>query len=170
MGEKRFNSQQCVDPIVCQIFREPIASGTKTTCTKATTIETSAAKPSVNRELLFDSPSLVSSVMHGSRSRQRSRSPNARFTNTYDSEPILDTSPNTTIRRSYNYSSSSKKSVPSYNTDTIEVRSRDLPAELKDVPLSNDLLPGPGTKVTTTVSNMLNNFMEENSYPTIFTD
>lgn len=70
----------------------------------------------------------------------------------YDSEPILDTTPNSTLRRSYNYSSTSKKTVPSYNTDIIEVESSALPAELKDVPLSNDLLPGPGTKVTTTVS------------------
>lgn len=97
--------------------------------------------------------------MHESRSRQRSRSPNFQRSlesqivrDVYDSEPILDTTPNSTIRRSYNYSSTSKKTVPSYNTDVIEVESNSLPLELKDVPLSNDLLPGPGTKVTTTVS------------------
>lgn len=97
--------------------------------------------------------------MHESRSRQRSRSPNFNrhiesqiVRDVYDSEPILDTTPNSTIRRSYNYSSTSKKTVPSFNTDIIEVESNALPPELKDVPLSNDLLPGPGTKVTTTVS------------------
>lgn len=108
----------------------------------------------VNRELKFDSPSLVSSV------RQRSRSPNYQ-TNVesqitrdvkYDTEPVLDTTPNSTMSRSYhNYSKSSARNVTPYNTEIVEMDTTDLPAELKDAPISSDLLPGPGTKVTTTV-------------------
>lgn len=108
----------------------------------------------VNRELKFDSPSLVSSV------RQRSRSPN--FQNNvetqintrdvkYDTEPVLDTTPNSTMSRSYNYSKTSSRNATPYNTEIVEMDTTDLPAELKDVPISSDLLPGPGTKVTTTV-------------------
>lgn len=108
----------------------------------------------VNRELKFDSPSLVSSV------RQRSRSPNYQ-TNVesqitrdakYDTEPVLDTTPNSTMSRSYhNYSKTSSRNVTPYNTEIVEMDTTDLPAELKDAPISSDLLPGPGTKVTTTV-------------------
>lgn len=108
----------------------------------------------VNRELKFDSPSLVSSV------RQRSRSPN--FQNNvetqintrdvkYDTEPVLDTTPNSTMSRSYNYSKTSARNASPYNTEIVEMDTTDLPAELKDAPISSDLLPGPGTKVTTTV-------------------
>lgn len=139
---------------------EPSSRINKSTRTRTTSTGSGVSKPTVNRELNFDSPSLVSSVMHESRSRQRSRSPNfQRHLESqivrdigYDSEPILDSTPNSTIRRSYNYSKTNKQTVPSYNTDIIEVETSALPAELKDVPLSNDLLPGPGTKVTTTVS------------------
>lgn len=111
----------------------------------------------MNRELKFDSPTLLSS--HETRTRQRSRSPNyvdSQITRdvTYDTEPVLDTTPNSTMKRSYNYSktSSSSRNVAPYNTDIVEMGTTDLPPELKDVPISNDLLPGPGTKVTTTVS------------------
>lgn len=117
----------------------------------------------MNRELKFDSPSLVSSIQHESRTRQRSRSPNyqdhieSQITRDikYDNEPVLDTTPNTNVSRSYNYSktsSSSRKAVKPYNTEIVEVDTGDLPPELKDVPISSDLLPGPGTKVTTTVN------------------
>lgn len=117
----------------------------------------------MNRELKFDSPSLVSSIQHESRTRQRSRSPNYQDhvesqimrDIKYDIEPVLDTTPNTNVSRSYNYSktnSSSRKAVKPYNTEIVEVDTGDLPPELKDVPISSDLLPGPGTKVTTTVN------------------
>lgn len=107
----------------------------------------------VNRELKFDSPSLVSSV------RQRSRSPNyqnhieSQITRDvkYDTEPVLDTTPNSTMSRSCNYSKASSRNVTPYNTEIVEMDTTDLPAELKDAPISSDLLPGPGTKVTTTV-------------------
>lgn len=94
--------------------------------------------------------------------RQRSRSPNyqehveSQITRDvkYDTEPVLDTTPNTTMSRSYNYSktSSNTRNVTPYNTEIVEMDTTDLPAELKDVPISSDLLPGPGTKVTTTVN------------------
>lgn len=94
--------------------------------------------------------------------RQRSRSPNyqehveSQITRDvkYDTEPVLDTTPNSTMSRSYNYSktSSNTRNVTPYNTEIVEMDTTDLPAELKDVPISSDLLPGPGTKVTTTVN------------------
>lgn len=107
----------------------------------------------VNRELKFDSPSLVSSV------RQRSRSPNyqnhveSQITRDvkYDTEPVIDTTPNSTMSRSYNYAKTSSRNVTPYNTEIVEMDTTDLPPELKDAPISSDLLPGPGTKVTTTV-------------------
>lgn len=151
-------------------YSEPNSRITKTSRTITTTNSNNALKSNVNRELKFDSPSLVSSVTHESRTRQRSRSPNYQKTvesqiqrdTTYDSEPVLDTTPNSTIKRSYNYSktsSSSKRGIPPYNTEIVEVDTTDLPSELKDVPLSSDLLPQPGTKVTTTVSVLSVNFI-----------
>lgn len=137
------------------IHSEPNTRVTKTmhTVTKSSGGGGGGIKP-VNRELKFDSPSLVSSV------RQRSRSPN--FQNNvetqinardvkYDTEPVLDTTPNSTMSRSYNYSKTSSRNVTPYNTEIVEMDTTDLPSELKDVPISSDLLPGPGTKVTTTV-------------------
>lgn len=104
----------------------------------------------VNRELKFDSPSLLSSTTHESRTRQRSHSPRDI---SYDMEPIVNTTPSSTMNRSYNYSktSSSSRNVVPYKPDIVEMGTTDLPAALKDVPISSDLLPGPGTKVTTTV-------------------
>lgn len=142
---------------------EPSTRVTKTSRTITTSSSGNTLKPNVNRELKFDSPSLVSSVTHESRTRQRSRSPNYQKQVEseivrdvgYDVEPVLDTTPTSTTKRSYNYSktsSSSKTNVTPYSTEIVEVDTGSLPAELKDVPLSNDLLPGPGTKVTTTVS------------------
>lgn len=146
----------------CFVFvwdSEPNAHVIKTSRT-VTTSNTGGSKP-VNRELKFDSPSLLSTT-HESRARQRSRSPNfqsrveSQITRdtAYDTEPVLDTTPNSTMKRSYNYSkaSSSSRNVVPYNTDIVEMDTTDLPAELRDAPISNDLLPGPGTKVTTTVS------------------
>lgn len=74
----------------------------------------------------------------------------------YDTEPVLDTTPNSTMSRSYNYSktSSSSRNVTPYDTKIVEMDTTDLPVELKDVPISSDLLPGPGTKVTTTVNSI----------------
>lgn len=122
----------------------------------------------MNRELKFDSPTLVSSIQHESRTRQRSRSPiyqdhvDSQIIRDikYDNEPMLDTTPNSTVKRSYNYSKTSSNSheVKPYNTEIVEVDTGDLPPELKDVPISSDLLPGPGTKVTTTVSLSLDYF------------
>lgn len=122
--------------------------------TARTITTTSGESKHVNRELKFDSPSLVG--------RHRSRSPNYQDhvesqvvrDIKYDTEPVLDTTPNSTIARSYNYSKSSTnaRNATPYNTEIVEMDTTDLPVELKDVPIANDLLPGPGTKVTTTVS------------------
>lgn len=96
------------------------------------------------------------------RTRQRSRSPNyqdhvesqIQRDITYDTEPVLDTTPNSTNQRTY-YAKTSTRSTP-YNTQIVEMDTTDLPAELKNAPISSDLLPGPGTKVTTTVILTLN--------------
>lgn len=136
---------------------EPSSRVSKTS--RTVTTSSSGGSKAVNRELKFDSPSLVSSV---AQNRQRSRSPNyqehveSQITRDvkYDTEPVLDTTPNSTMSRSYNYSktSSNTRNVTPYNTEIVEMDTTDLPAELKDVPISSDLLPGPGTKVTTTVN------------------
>lgn len=141
-------------------FREPNSRVMKTIRTVTTTNR--SGKPTVNRELNFDSPTLVSSVTHETRSR--SRSPNyqkhieSQITRdvAYDSEPVLDISPTSTSKRTYNYSKTTERKTqavptPTYTTDIVEVNSTDLPSELKNLPISSDLLPGPGTKVTTTV-------------------
>lgn len=124
----------------------------------------------MNRELKFDSPSLVSSILQENRTLQRSRSPNyqenveSQITRdvAYDTEPVLDTTPNSTSKRSYyTKSTSSSRSTP-YNTQIVEMDTTDLPAELKNAPISSDLLPGPGTKVTTTVNQMIFCFENRN--------
>lgn len=118
----------------------------------------------MNRELKFDSPSLVSSITKETRTGPRSRSPNYQHVESqitrdvkYDPEPVLDTTPNSATTCAYNYSktSSSTRKVLPCNTEIVEMDTGDLPAELKDVPISKDLLPGPGTKVTTTVNSPL---------------
>lgn len=142
---------------------EPADRVSKTTRTVTTSRSSGASKPNVNRELTFNSPSLVSSIARESRTQHRSRSPNTTLKRheeshvtrdvAYDTEPVLDTSPTSTAKRTYNYSKTSEHSrreVP-YNTNIVEVETTDLPPELKDIPLSSDLLPQPGTKVTTTV-------------------
>lgn len=140
-------------------FSDPNARVIKTTRTTTTSNTTGTPKP-VNRELKFDSPSLVSSILQENRTRQRSRSPNYRENiesqitrdASYDTEPVLDTTPNSTSKRSYySKASSSSRSTP-YNTQIVEMDTTDLPAELKNAPISSDLLPQPGTKVTTTVN------------------
>lgn len=134
-------------------YREPNVQTTKSTRTVTTT---STDKP-FNRKL--NSPTLVRKVMNiGSRSNSPSFQDNIdsqiRRDVKFDIEPVRDTAPNTTTSRSYNYSktSSSSRNVP-VNTEIVEMDTTDLPAELKNAPISSDLLPGPGTKVTTTVIN-----------------
>lgn len=122
-----------------------------------------SSSKNVNRELKFDSPSYDTQQ----RVRHRSRSPNYQQDHIdtqilrdvkYDTEPVLDTTPNSTMTRKYNtYStktSSSSRNIVPYNTEIVEMDTTDLPVDLKDVPISNDLLPGPGTKVTTTVKHI----------------
>lgn len=76
----------------------------------------------------------------------------------YDSDPTVDNV--STLNRSYNYSSTKKqtsKQVPlphqvvPYNKFTEEIDVSGLPNELNELPIDGGILPGPGTKVTTTV-------------------
>lgn len=127
---------------------------------------------SVNRELNFESPqpsSVVTtktSTIRQSRSRQRSPiNVETHVTRdvSYDSDPTIDNNQTNTINRSYNYSSTKKHSstdravavphqVVPYNEYVDEIDSSALPGELNSLPLDGGILPGPGTKVTTTVS------------------
>lgn len=124
---------------------------------------TDGSKPS-NRSVL-GSPSLVRKVMNESRTRQRSQSPKEReikfdtFNRSpkstrevkFETEPLIETTPNATTTRTYNYSKTTKRNTPAYKTEIVEMNTSDLPPEFKDIPISNDLLPQAGTKVTTTV-------------------
>lgn len=106
----------------------------------------------------LSSPTLVRRTLNQQEARQRSRSPNyqshieSQITRdvAYDSDPVPD--PNYSTQRSYNYSKTSdtKRSGVPYATDIVEVETSELPPELRSVP--SDILPQPGTKVTTTVS------------------
>lgn len=130
--------------------REPNSHTTKTTRTVTTT---STDKP-FNRKL--NSPTLVRKVMN---QRSGSNSPSypdidsqVRRDVKIETEPVKDITPNANTTRTYNYSKtgSSTRNVP-LNTEIVEMDTTDLPAELKNVSISSDLLPAPGTKVTTTV-------------------
>lgn len=107
----------------------------------------------------LSSPTLVRRTLNQQEARQRSRSPNyqshieSQITRdvAYDSDPVPD--PTYSTQRSYKYSKTSdtKRSAGTpYATDIVEVDTSDLPPELRSVP--SDILPQPGTKVTTTVS------------------
>lgn len=77
----------------------------------------------------------------------------------YESEPIVDnvvsSSSTSTMNRSYNNYNTNSRSVEQqivpYN-ETVEVNSKNLASELNELPLAGNIMPGPGTKVTTTVS------------------
>ena len=104
--------------------------------------------------------------MNESRTRQRSQSPkefDIKFDTAnrspklnrevkFETEPLIETTPNSTTTRTYNYSKTTKRSAPPVKTEIVEMGTSDLPSDtFKDVPISHDLLPQPGTKVTTTV-------------------
>lgn len=141
-------------------FSEPVGHVTKTTRTYTANTTGGDRQRSVNRELQYDS----SPDTPHSRSRSRARSPNYQKTIetnvvrdvTYDSDPVLDK--NTTLsNRSYtnDYSTVNRHQqqvVPYQSNEMVEIDPADFPKELNGVPLSNDILPGPGTKVTTTVN------------------
>lgn len=97
-------------------------------------------------------------------SRSRNRSPYEKNIETkvtrdvsYESEPIVDSvvSKTSTINRSYNnYNTNSRpveQQIVPY-TEVVNVDSSNLRNELNELPLAGNILPGPGTKVTTTVS------------------
>lgn len=103
-------------------------------------------------------PAVINSsqtAIRQSRSRQRSptyeRNVETKVTRdvSYDSDPTIDNV--STINRSYNYATSGdRQQVVPYN-EIVEVDTTNLPDELNGLPLSGGILPGPGTKVTTTV-------------------
>lgn len=123
--------------------------------TRSTTKTSGVAKP-------LSSPTLVRRTLNQQEARQRSISPNykSHVTRdvTYDTEPVPDYSTQST----YNYSRTTdkKRSGAPYATDIVEVETSELPPELRNV--SSDILPQPGTKVTTTVSFIFDFNMEFN--------
>lgn len=75
---------------------------------------------------------------------------------------------NTTLsKRSYtsDYSTVNRHQqvVPYQNNEIVEIDPADFPKELNGVPLSSDILPGPGTKVTTTVSQYIRCILQNNN-------
>ncbi|XP_055301560.1 mucin-2-like isoform X1 [Sitodiplosis mosellana] len=153
------------------------SSATKTICTETSTT-TDESKPSTRSVL--GSPSLVRKVMNESRTRQRSpspkerdikfdtvnRSPKASREVKFDSGPLIEITPNSTTTRTYNYSKTTTRNASPYKTEIVEMDTTDLPPELKDVPISNDLLPQPGTKVTTTVKTFSYEIPDDTKTPT----
>lgn len=154
---------------------EPSSNVTRTTKTYTSTGNIAGRQPSASRELHFDSPlpagttTKTTTTVRQSRSRQRSPATETQTHVTrdvsYDSDPTVDNlqSTSSTINRSYNtnsYRSSSRGGAPAehvpqqlvpYNEFVDELDAGSLPAELSGLPLDGGLLPGPGTKVTTTV-------------------
>lgn len=114
-----------------------------------TTTNGGSPKPSVK----FESPSLVSEVLRSPQFKRRTETTTQTSRDVkYDTEPII-TSPPSTLQRSHEYSkttSSTNRTVP-INTDIVEVETTDLPLELKNANLPEDLKPQPGTKITTTI-------------------
>lgn len=121
------------------------------------------SKSSVNRE--FNLSPIITTETTTRQSRSRNRSP-AYEKNietkvsrdiSYDSEPIVDNvaSSTSTINRSYNNYNTNTRSVEQqivpYN-EIVGVNTNNLTNELNELPLAGNILPGPGTKVTTTVS------------------
>lgn len=152
--------------LYCVFFRrEPAQTNYSTTTTKLYKEQTGKT-PAVNRELNFDSPPAVvttkTSTIRQSRSRQRSPvhvETHVSRDVSYDSDPTVDNV--STLNRTYNYSSTKKQSskpvplphqVVPYNEFTEEIDVSGLPSELNGLPIDGGILPGPGTKVTTTVS------------------
>lgn len=149
--------------------RETPSNNYSTTTTKVYK-EQSGKNAVVNRELNFDSPPAVvttkTSTIRQSRSRQRSPvhiETHVTRDISYDSDPTVDNV--ATLNRSYNYSSTKKQTaaasqqlpvvphqVVPYNEYTEEIDASGLPSELNGLPIDGGILPGPGTKVTTTVS------------------
>ncbi|XP_031630790.1 uncharacterized protein LOC116345506 isoform X2 [Contarinia nasturtii] len=143
---------------------EPHLNGVKTVRTETTTTDNNV-KPS-NRSVL-GSPSLVRKVMNESRIRGQSPTPKEheikfdKFDQSpkltrevkFETEPVLDSIPKATTTRTYNYSktTSTTRNATPLKTEIVEMDTTDLPAELKNAPISSDLLPQPGTKVTTTI-------------------
>lgn len=125
------------------------------------TVTTSSNGPKLTSVL--HSPTMVRKALQ-TQSRNRSRSPNyqshieSQITRdvSYDSVPVPDRNQSTS-QRSYNYAKTTdtKRTNVPYSTDLVGGETTDLSKELREVPLSSDILPQPGTKVTTTVSDLL---------------
>lgn len=120
-------------------------------------------KSSLNRE--YNLSPIITSETTTRQSRSRNRSP-AYEKNietkvsrdiSYESEPIVDNvvSSTSSINRSYNKYNTNTRSVEQQivpYTEVVDVNSSNLTKELNELPLAGNILPGPGTKVTTTVS------------------
>lgn len=105
---------------------------------------------------VLHSPTMVRKALQA-QSRNRSRSPNyqshieSQITRdaSYDTVPVPDRNQSTS-QRTYNYAKTTDT-----KRDLVGGETTDLSKELREVPLSSDILPQPGTKVTTTVSDLL---------------
>lgn len=161
------------------IFSEPNSSSgvSKTIKTYSSTNKSDSKLNQVNRELIFNN-SPINNGLSSSTSTQQQQQTTLQTNNrqsrpkqkspsyqknietqiirdvSYDSEdPSINNNDTlqSSAKRSYNYSKTNDQQIMPYQ-EIVEVDSTNLPSELKNVPLSGDILPGPGTKVTTTVS------------------
>ncbi|XP_037919254.1 leucine-rich repeat extensin-like protein 5 [Hermetia illucens] len=137
---------------------EPGSTVTKTT--RVYTTSTSGGKPTVQRELVFDPPSASSTLRSSGRAGPKSpsymKTTETRTVKDVSFEPVLpetETIRTTNTINRYNYSSDTnrERATSPYTTKTVTVDTSVLPDDLRKVPLSDDILPVPGTKVTTTV-------------------
>ncbi|KAJ6644611.1 hypothetical protein Bhyg_09580 [Pseudolycoriella hygida] len=149
---------------------EPNSRFSTTTRTYTSNSSDGINKSTLNREYNLSPVITTETTTHQSRTRTRSpaieKSIQTKVSRdiSYDSEPNVDNtvSSTSTINRSYNNYHS--KSSQNYNTSSrsveqqivpykeiVEVNSSDLRNELNDLPLDGNILPGPGTKVTTTI-------------------
>jgi len=117
------------------------------------------SKSTMNREYTL-SP-IITTDTTTRQSRARNRSPTyeknieTKVTRdvSYESEPIIDNvvSKSSTMNRSYNSYNKNTRSVDQQIVPYNEVNSNNLQSELNELPLAGNILPGPGTKVTTTI-------------------
>ncbi|KAG4077015.1 hypothetical protein HA402_016002 [Bradysia odoriphaga] len=142
---------------------EPNSRVTKTTRTYTSNSTDGISKSSMSRDYNL-SPIITTekSTTHQSRSRNRSpvyeKNIETKVTRdvSYESEPIIDNvvSSTSTINRSYNnYNTNTRKveqQIVPYN-EIVDVNTSNLTNELNELPMAGNIMPGPGTKVTTTI-------------------
>jgi hypothetical protein len=142
---------------------EPNSRVTKSSRTYTSNSTDGGSKSSLSRDYNL-SPIITTETTTTRQSRPRNRSPTyeknieTKVTRdvSYDYEPIVDNvvSSTSTINRSYNNYNTNKRLVEQQivpYTEVVNVNTSNLTDELNELPLAGNIMPGPGTKVTTTI-------------------